>query len=175
MSKEDAFEWYKWANAVRARTDVRPSTKLVAYALAQRAANATGECDPSERRLALDCGLKLTTKKKDDKPDGPTADRSSAVGFAVKQLVTLGALVVVESGTGRKRSLYRLVSVAEWVGTASAVPTEGVATAHEVPTGPQAWSSEDHIDGPQGTASAVPELLLVLLMNLLLLLQQHHP
>ena len=93
---DDAFVWYRWASSVNARPDIRPTTTRVATALAGRADNGTGECWPSEAKLATEAGAKVRTVRR-----------------AIAELRALGALEVTP-GRGRRTSRYRLIPPARW-------------------------------------------------------------
>jgi biotin operon repressor len=89
----DAFRFYAWAHAIAQLTDVTPSAKLVAYALAH--ANArTGQCNPSQERLAASIGASRRT-----------------VSAAIANLRRIGA-IRVEHGAGNRAS-YQLVQMRE--------------------------------------------------------------
>ncbi len=112
----DAFQWYRWADAVRERTDLRPASKLVADTFPRYADNRTGLCHPGEAVLARRCGL-----------------QERAVRFAISQLTSIGALAVLDRGRGSKTSEYRLVPLAGWpVGRPASRPTDDL-TGTSVP------------------------------------------
>jgi len=105
MSVADAFEWYRWAQAVNARGDVRSMAVRVALALATHADNATGECYPSEWTLAKECGYPGPSKPRQRAP--------RAIQGAVAELRSVGVLELTP-GTGRRPSQYKLVPVESW-------------------------------------------------------------
>jgi hypothetical protein len=95
MSTE-AFRFYRWAAAVAERSDLTPTTKLVAHALAQCANAKTGLCCPSQKTLAAAIGTK----------------RAATVSEAIAGLVRAG-LLLVEHGGGNRASYVLLSAGAE--------------------------------------------------------------
>jgi len=102
MSGFDGYVWYRWAFAILGRTDVRPSTKLVANAFPHHARNETGEFWVKDVTLAAECGLKVTVDK-----DGK--ERSRAVQTAREELQLIQVLIVTHPGVGRSPTRYRLL------------------------------------------------------------------
>jgi hypothetical protein len=127
MSGKKSFPvWYgQWLPALLARPDLTATTKVVGAALATHADNNTGECFPSQWRLAVECGYPPPPD------DGGKHQAPKAVQNAISALKRIGAFKV-RSGTGRKPSTYWLVLPEAWqpIGRTSVRPIERNGT-HE--------------------------------------------
>jgi hypothetical protein len=103
QTSTEAFRFYRWAEAVAARSDLSPTMKLVGYALAGHANTKTGLCCPSRKTLAAAIGAK----------------RQNTVSEATAGLVRAG-LLAIEHGSGNRASYVLLSATADVQKSASA-------------------------------------------------------